>query len=202
MCGRFDQRFGPERLSRAIAALARPLGVDVPTPVGITAGTVVPSMSALVVRARPSFEAAALVFGVMTRGASLVINARRETLSERPLFRSALSKGRCAVPIRGFYEFAGRPRARFPVFFHWAGELRWLAGLVVGEGFVLVTEPGVEPVAAWHDREPVVLDDEGTSEWLRGGELAMGDARDAHVVVLDRSWTVPRDDRDPLALGS
>ncbi|ACU53445.1 protein of unknown function DUF159 [Acidimicrobium ferrooxidans DSM 10331] len=202
MCGRFDQRFGPERLARAIAELATPLGAESATPSGIASrGVVVPSDGAIVVRMSPSLEVGELTFGVRTRAGSLVINARRETLGERPLFRGALSGGRCVVPIRGFYEFTGPRGARSPVFFHWNGELHWLCGLAVGEGLVVVTEPAGGPVAGWHDREPVVLDHLGGAAWLRDGELATGGAHDAEVIVLDRSWTSPRGDRDPLAFG-
>jgi putative SOS response-associated peptidase YedK len=194
MCGRFDQHVGPERLRSAIERLAGLAGLDwtaAPSVRRDGATLVVPTQSALVVALldrrlllteRP--------FGVRSPRGSLVINARRETLRARPLFREARERGRLLVPVVGFDESAGArgPGARGhrrSVHFHWEGELAWLAGLGVGEGFVIVTEASAAPVEAVHDREPVALDDEAALAWLRDGDLPLPGAYGPRVAEPD-----------------
>ena len=58
------------------------------------------------------------------------INARAETLSQRPAFREAFKKRRCVVPADGFYEWTGSKGARQPIWFHREdGGLLLFAGL-------------------------------------------------------------------------
>ncbi len=200
MCGRFDQRFGPEALSAAVAALGgQPADVEA----GLLARTrrhVVPGASVLVLRSGEPTAFTWLTFGVRTGQGALVINARRETLSQRPLFRRAREHGRVAVPIRGFYEFSGARGAKVPFYYHWGGALRWLGGLAVGTGLVVITEPARPPVVAVHPRAPVVLAHQGCAAWLARGELVV-DASDPQAVELDHAFSVPDERRDPLTRG-
>lgn len=105
------------------------------------------------------------------------INARAETVAEKPAFRAAFRARRCLVPIDGFYEWRGPKGAREPVWFHAADRsVLWLAGLFEGwtepstgevltSFTVLTTEPNAE-VREVHDRMPVILSRQGLATWL------------------------------------
>lgn len=107
-----------------------------------------------------------------------LINARSETLEEKPAFRSAYRRRRCLVLADGFYEWRPSPsgRGKLPVRFVLAdGEPFALAGLweewrpAAGEPlrtFTIVTTAANARVAACHDRMPVVLRPEGEEVWL------------------------------------
>jgi putative SOS response-associated peptidase YedK len=103
--------------------------------------------------------------------------ARFETIASKPAFREAARCRRCLVVVSGFYEWrrAGT-KASAPFFFRRPDEKpfalagvwgRWVSrdGELV-ESCAIVTQPAREPVAAVHDRMPIVLDSESWSEWL------------------------------------
>jgi putative SOS response-associated peptidase YedK len=46
------------------------------------------------------------------------INARVETVAEKPMFRELLRRNRCAVPIDGYYEWRTTSSAKVPFWFH------------------------------------------------------------------------------------
>jgi len=104
------------------------------------------------------------------------INARAETLAARPAFREAYQKRRCVVPADGFYEWTGPKSDRQPFWFHRPdGRLLLMAGLYEswqpkpGEWqrtFTIVTTAANELMAPFHDRMPVVLDEEQASRWM------------------------------------
>jgi SOS response associated peptidase (SRAP) len=50
------------------------------------------------------------------------MNARVETLTQRPAFRGLLSHNRCLVPASGFYEWQGEGRAKMPYDIHPGGQ--------------------------------------------------------------------------------
>jgi putative SOS response-associated peptidase YedK len=45
-----------------------------------------------------------------------MINARAETIAEKPAFRKAFAKRRCLVPMSGFYEWKKMPRGKVPYY--------------------------------------------------------------------------------------
>ena len=117
----------------------------------------------------------------------LRINARVETAAERRTFREAWTSRRCAIPADGFYEWGGPARDRRPTWFHDpAGRPLLLAGLW-GEAhggalaFAILTTAANEPVAALHDRMPVLLPEGGLAPWLAGGDPP-GPAREGALV--------------------
>jgi putative SOS response-associated peptidase YedK len=106
-----------------------------------------------------------------------LINARVETVAEKPAFRDALRVRRCLLPADGWYEWARRPDgARLPHFLTSSdGFLLTMAGLWEqwrdAEGRTLATAtiltgPAPERLRAVHDRAPIVLTADMWSVWL------------------------------------
>lgn len=104
------------------------------------------------------------------------INARAETLLEKPMFRGLVGGRRCIVPINGFYEWqdlGGRTKQPFYVTAR-DGELWGLAGLydeVERDGeavasFTVVTTAANPLLKPLHERMPVILRREDEAEWL------------------------------------
>ena len=112
-----------------------------------------------------------------------MINARIETLSEKPAFRQAYRKRRCLVPADGFFEWrvseaspAGGDAGKEPLLirradrsvFAFAGLWEAWAG-PDGQGlrsFTIVTAPASPFLARFHHRMPVMLDEAGGARWL------------------------------------
>jgi putative SOS response-associated peptidase YedK len=105
-----------------------------------------------------------------------LINARAETLTQRPSFREAFYRRRCLVLADGFYEWQRAPHGRIP---YWIGlkdrEPFAFAGLwdrwegpdgQVIESFTIITTAANERVAPIHDRMPVILLPEHEDIWL------------------------------------
>ena len=122
---------------------------------------------------------------------ALLFNARSETIAEKPSFRDAARRARCAVPASGFYEWAlGDDGRKQPWYVHRRdGAPLIFAGLyaVRGDGgsggsvgssvsaTVLTTAPNAT-LAPLHDRMPVVLDPAAIGRWLDPEE------RDPHAL--------------------
>lgn len=108
---------------------------------------------------------------------SRMINARAETLLEKPAFRRPLAKKRCIVPADGFYEWQKPTKQPWHIT-RKDGDLLAFAGLWESwrptkgsdEGKVvsctIVTTEANETIAAIHTRMPVVLPPDEWAEWL------------------------------------
>jgi putative SOS response-associated peptidase YedK len=110
----------------------------------------------------------------------LIINARAETIAEKPAFREAVRERRCIVPVSGFYEWqAGDGKARLPWYFTRSdGVPMALAGVWQRWGdldtcAVVSTQAG-QGMQGVHDREPVILEAADWPLWL--GEAGHGAA--------------------------
>ena len=113
-----------------------------------------------------------------------MINARGETVAEKPSFRSAINTRRCLIPADGFYEWVTTDGGKRPHYIHFAdGRPFAFAGLwerwLRGEGdpldtcTIITTTPN-ELVAGLHDRMPVILSSIHFAEWLEPQALAPG----------------------------
>lgn len=113
--------------------------------------------------------------------ASKLINARAETLAEKPSFRDALGQRRCVVLVDGFYEWRRDGKARLP--FHiqrragapmaFAGlwdEWRAPSGEAVRTCTLITTAPNAL-MKTVHDRMPLILTPPEVDEWLVRGPL-------------------------------
>jgi putative SOS response-associated peptidase YedK len=111
---------------------------------------------------------------------SRLINARAETLAEKPAFRTALRRRRCLVPADGFFEWRMSGKSKTPMYFRLkTGGLFAFAGLWdVWHGpdgseipsCTLITGQPNELVKPIHDRMPVILPSEHYEQWLNPGE--------------------------------
>jgi len=110
---------------------------------------------------------------------SRLINARCETLAEKPAFRGAFERRRCLILADGFFEWAHpdvKTVRKTPYFFHLAsGKPFTFAGLwefwrsEAGEAVhtcTIITCPANEQIAPFHDRMPVILPGEVRWKWL------------------------------------
>ncbi len=137
-----------------------------------------------------------------------MINARWENAAEKPAFRAAFAKRRCLIPADGYFEWylpsGGMPGAAKPVkqpyFIHRAdGAGLALAGLYEfwrpsadQEWLVTVTvltTDSLGPLAAIHERMPVLIEPSGYSRWLDPG-VAVDSAFDA-TLPLDLLTAYP-----------
>jgi putative SOS response-associated peptidase YedK len=113
----------------------------------------------------------------------LLINARAETLAEKPAFRVAARERRCVIPADAFYEWQGEKGAKSPfVIRRRDGAMLALAGLwqdwTGTDGALptcaIVTCDANATLAPIHHRMPVVLAPEDVALWL--GEAGHGAA--------------------------
>jgi putative SOS response-associated peptidase YedK len=110
--------------------------------------------------------------------ASKLINARAETLSEKPSFRDAFKKKRCIIPATGFYEWDKKSSGvKQPFYFHlkdkevfgfaglWEEWLDKESGEVI-ETCAIITTAANEVLKSVHDRMPVILKAKDYDRWL------------------------------------
>lgn len=116
-------------------------------------------------------------------GGPLLINARAETIAEKPAFRSACRERRCLIPISGFYEWTRLENGtRLPWYIHSDTPLALASIWQDWEGedtrhrtCAIVTTGANEPMSKVHHRMPVIVPQDKWGLWL--GEEGKGAAR-------------------------
>ena len=126
------------------------------------------------------------------------INARVESISEKPTFRSAFKSRRCLVPVSGYYEWAtelGQYRPKQP-FFISNKESKTLAIAGIYEEWInpesnqllttaaIITRSAVGIVAPIHNRMPIILPSTLWADWLTPNELSKSEVVD-YLHMLD-----------------
>jgi len=106
------------------------------------------------------------------------INAKAETLAEKPMFSGLLKNKRCLVPASGFYEWKKEGKRKIPYYIHLKNNpLFAIAGLydiwydACNEAhltYTIITTDANNLVAPLHDRMPVILKREDENRWLAG----------------------------------
>ena len=128
------------------------------------------------------------------------INARSETVADKPAYRSAFKSRRCLIPADGFYEWLPRGKVKLPYRF-----VRPTGGSFVFAGlweswqppeaadplatFTIITTTPNADVAPIHDRMPVVFDSSAASRWLHpdlGKEELLSLLKPANDVFFNR----------------
>jgi putative SOS response-associated peptidase YedK len=174
MCGRFAQRTSAREI-------AKTFGVAVPE---MNARyNIAPTQDVLAVRRQTEGrEAIMLRWGLVpawakdnSMGARL-INARSETVTDKPAFREAFKRRRCLIPASGFYEWQRQGTRKLPYYFQmkdgrpfaFAGlRERWVDadGAEIETCAILTTECNdlLRPV---HERMPVIIASTDYDQWL------------------------------------
>jgi putative SOS response-associated peptidase YedK len=121
---------------------------------------------------------------------SLLINARGESVVDKPAFRAAMKRRRCLFPADGFYEWrvdGGRKRPYFVQ--RKGGGLLAFAGLwetwtgpngEEQQTAAIVTTDANRTLAAIHDRMPVIIEPAGFDFWLDSDKV---DAKTAAAMI-------------------
>jgi putative SOS response-associated peptidase YedK len=186
MCGRYLQQ-------RGAAAVAAYFEATNATPNLPPNWNRAPTQDGLVLRRHPETGARhldVLRWGLVPRWAkdpsvgARMINARSESVAEKPAFRDAFARRRCLVTADGFYEWRAQGKAKQPFAVAMAdGAPMALAGLWEGwrgpdgevlRTFTVVTTEANAKLAALHERMPVILPREAWPAWL--GEVEAGEA--------------------------
>ena len=143
---------------------------------------IAPTESVLTVRNLDGREAAFMRWGLIPFWAkdpkigARMINARAETVAEKPAFRKALKKRRCLVLADGYYEWQKTPAGKRPfrIIMH-SGEPFAMAGLWetwndpkgnVAPSCTIITTAANDFLSPIHNRMPVILPRESEEMWL------------------------------------
>jgi putative SOS response-associated peptidase YedK len=154
--------------------------------------------------------------------ASRTINARAETLVEKPSFRSAFKRRRCLILADGYYEWQAREGGKQPYFLHRADRQPFaMAGLWESwrdpaaaappdsaplESCTIITTGAAESIRAIHDRMPAILTPENYDLWLdpaiednsRLQPLLLTPSHDIEATAVSRRVNSPRNDGPEL----
>lgn len=185
MCGRYELHTHP-------AAVALAFGLALPPPLK-PRYNIAPMQDVPVIRRGQSGERelAFVRWGLVPRWAkdpsigAKMINARSETIAEKPSFRTAFRKHRLLLPTDGFYEWKQTPTGKQPIhigmkdkgLFAFAGLAeRWLSpdGEVLDTCTIVTTQANAM-LAPMHDRMPVILAPEHYERWLDVGHTDVAD---------------------------
>jgi putative SOS response-associated peptidase YedK len=200
MCGRYNLTAPPDVLAQAFCVPVPPSLLPRPR------YNIAPTQDVLVVRQATDCEAVLARWGLVPPWADdlsigdRLINARDETVTEKPVFRASFRRRRCLIPATGFYEWVKHGKDKKPYHIRLKG----------GEPFALAglwerwQEPGGEPIDSCtiittqanelmrplHDRMPVILDPDSYDDWL--------DPRSRDIDAL-RALLVPYPDEGLIA---
>lgn len=132
------------------------------------------------------------------KGAARLINARRETVTEKPAFKTAAARRRCLLPAVGYYEWQRTEQGKIPFFLHAAND-----GLLAFAGLyelwpdpalasddprkwfwscTVITQEATDTLGEIHDRCPVIVPIEMRDAWL---DCTTGDAAVARRLLRD-----------------
>ena len=177
MCGRFTLTVDPGDLQDAFPGLT----IQVPTKPRYN---IAPTQPVAAITHLPGFSLTYLHWGLIPSWAkdpeigSRLINARSETLAEKPSFRSAFRRRRCMILADGFFEWKLSPehKSKIPMYiklksglpFAFAGLWEiWSSpdGSQIQSCTIITTQPNsfMENI---HNRMPVILPKDAYNDWL------------------------------------
>ena len=137
------------------------------------------------------------------KGAARMINARRESVADKPAFRTAYAKRRCLLPADGYYEWktagtakqpwylsaqSGDPLAMAGLYEHWRSpEGDWLSTCTV------LTTSAPDELGEIHDRTPLLVPRPAWATWLDPSLADPGDLLVPGVPGVLDAWPVSKD---------
>ncbi len=176
MCGRYTLR---TRLNQLLDLYAAGSQIEWEPRFNIA-----PTQQVVAVRATPDADARELVllrWGLVPFWAddpkigNRMINARAETLAEKPSFKNALKRRRCLILADGVYEWRKEGTSKQPYFIHMKDDRpfalaglweRWKKSDPPLETCTIVTTSANSLLSDLHDRMPVILTDADAAVWL------------------------------------
>jgi putative SOS response-associated peptidase YedK len=127
--------------------------------------------------------------GKSTKKPPLMINARVESIQDKPVFRDAFARRRCLVPADGFFEWKRDGKKALPLYFRPVPRRVFaFAGVWMRAGdtlsFAVITGGPNALVAPIHDRMPIVIDHDAYAAWLDPALDADGARALLHVPAI------------------
>lgn len=180
MCGRYSQTKGWNDLAPRFKLECGPVAI-------LTRFNIAPAQQAPVIGLRKGKRAIThMRWGLIPssvkdpKKANNPINARAETLTQKPSFKELLSRRRCLIPADGFFEWRReRSGGKSPIRFHLDNEPFAFAGLwdkwrapdgkEIASYTIITTAPN-EVCAQVHDRMPAILTGDDEAAWLDPAE--------------------------------
>ena len=107
------------------------------------------------------------------------INARAESVAEKPLYRTPFKRRRALIPASGYYEWQKRDTYKQPFYFQLEGrplfsfaglyDVWYDSGNVPHKSYTIITTTPNTLMEDVHDRMPVILDRDEEQHWLNPG---------------------------------
>jgi putative SOS response-associated peptidase YedK len=107
--------------------------------------------------------------------AAHMINARLDTIDEKPAFKKAFQQHRCLIIADGFYEWKSIGKIKKPFYFYRKDKLpfafagiwsRWVGSKETIDSCAIITGEPNKIVSSIHDRMPIILNRDAYSDWL------------------------------------
>ena len=177
MCGRFTLTVDPAEIADTFGSFTFPIQFA-------PRYNIAPSQPVLAIPNDAKNKADFFIWGLIPSWAkdpsisNKLINARGETIAEKPSFRGGFKYKRCLILTDGFYEWKTQPgqKTKTPYFIHmkdrqpfaFAGlwdEWQSPEGSSIRTCTIITTEPN-ELMSSLHNRMPVILDPKDYDQWL------------------------------------
>ena len=185
MCGRYTLTSAPEAIRALFRYLEQP---NFPPRFNVAPGQPI----AIVRLVNGQRQFALVRWGLLPswvkdpKAFTLQINARGETVAEKPAFRAAMTRRRCLIPVDGFYEWKAAGARKQPYFIRMKSGVPFaFAGLWETwtgpngeelETAAIVTTTANQTLSPIHDRMPVIVPPEAFDLWLDGATVDVATA--------------------------
>ena len=182
MCTRYYMEMSPLLRPYVEAANRSPLNSMLSSKLNrsmITEGEVRPGDIAPVIATsrKGTMAAYPMSFGFSSPKGGLILNARIETVSQKPMFSQAWARRRCIIPASGYFEWqhsAGNNGKKIIgdkySFMAADSKATWLCGLYrIDDGlpcFVIITKDASPGILSIHDRMPLIMPDNAVRRWI------------------------------------
>jgi putative SOS response-associated peptidase YedK len=183
MCGRIDAHdYG------GLNDLVSVLDVDIPRNRLPPRYNIAPSTTLVAVCHKVGFEVADMQWGIVPHWAKPgqferpLINARAETIHEKPSFKKLVARTRVIVPVNGFYEWRRTEDSKATFYFRSADQAALaLAGIyqIDRNGQMqccLITTDANSVMQPIHNRMPALIPQEAMQDWLQSEDTRVIDA--------------------------
>jgi putative SOS response-associated peptidase YedK len=179
MCGRYTLHHSVEEIARRFGVAN--VAVDLQPRYNIAPTQEVPVVTGGDERTMRMFVWGLVPFWAKDRSiGNRMINARAETIAEKPAYKHAFARRRCLIPADGFYEWMRTGTSRTPMHIRFRdGRLFAFAGIYEhwsppdGDELHTVSIVTVEPngvLAPIHNRMPAILTREAEADWLSNAD--------------------------------